>query len=92
MVTHDPRAAEHASRRLYVDKGVLVSVDLARSRGMKYFPSIWAGLWRNPVRSVLTLFSIIIAFVLFGALHGVTAGIDSIITSMSDTRLRSRAK
>ena len=25
MVTHDPRAAEHASRRLYVDKGVLVT-------------------------------------------------------------------
>jgi putative ABC transport system ATP-binding protein len=25
MVTHDPRAAEHASRRLYVDKGELVS-------------------------------------------------------------------
>jgi putative ABC transport system ATP-binding protein len=25
MVTHDPRAAEHASRRLYVDKGVLVA-------------------------------------------------------------------
>jgi putative ABC transport system ATP-binding protein len=24
MVTHDPRAADHASRRLYVDKGVLV--------------------------------------------------------------------
>ena len=23
MVTHDPRAADHASRRLYVDKGVL---------------------------------------------------------------------
>jgi predicted ABC-type transport system involved in lysophospholipase L1 biosynthesis ATPase subunit len=23
MVTHDPRAAERASRRLYVDKGVL---------------------------------------------------------------------
>jgi putative ABC transport system ATP-binding protein len=25
MVTHDPRAADHASRRLYVDKGALVS-------------------------------------------------------------------
>ena len=25
MVTHDPRAADHASRRLYVDKGVLVT-------------------------------------------------------------------
>jgi putative ABC transport system ATP-binding protein len=24
MVTHDPRAADHASRRLYVDKGSLV--------------------------------------------------------------------
>jgi putative ABC transport system ATP-binding protein len=24
MVTHDPRAADHASRRLYVDKGLLV--------------------------------------------------------------------
>jgi hypothetical protein len=23
MVTHDPRAAGHASRQLYVDKGVL---------------------------------------------------------------------
>ena len=25
IVTHDPRAADHASRRLYVDKGVLVA-------------------------------------------------------------------
>ena len=25
MVTHDPRAAEHATRRLYVDKGVLTA-------------------------------------------------------------------
>jgi putative ABC transport system ATP-binding protein len=24
MVTHDPRAADHASRRLYMDKGSLV--------------------------------------------------------------------
>ena len=28
MVTHDPRAADHASRRLYVDKGELVRVPL----------------------------------------------------------------
>jgi putative ABC transport system ATP-binding protein len=28
MVTHDPRAAERASRRLYVDKGVLQSAPL----------------------------------------------------------------
>jgi putative ABC transport system ATP-binding protein len=28
MVTHDPRAADHASRRLYVDKGVLTDTTL----------------------------------------------------------------
>jgi putative ABC transport system ATP-binding protein len=28
MVTHDPRAADHASRRLYVDKGSLVATPL----------------------------------------------------------------
>jgi putative ABC transport system ATP-binding protein len=28
MVTHDPRAADHASRRLYVDKGELTRVPL----------------------------------------------------------------
>jgi putative ABC transport system permease protein len=59
---------------------------------MKYFPLIWAGLRRKPVRSILTLFSVIVAFVLFGVLHGVTAGIDSIINSMSDTRLRIQSK
>jgi putative ABC transport system permease protein len=55
---------------------------------MKYFPLIWAGLWRKRVRTILTLFSVMVAFVLFGALHGVTAGIDGIIDVMSETRLR----
>jgi putative ABC transport system permease protein len=59
---------------------------------MKYLPLVWAGLWRKPVRSILTLLSIIVAFVLFGALHGVTAAIDSLITGMSDTRLRIQSK
>ena len=59
---------------------------------MKYFPLVWAGLWRKPVRSILTLLSIIVAFVLFGALHGVTAAIDSLINGMSDTRLRIQSK
>jgi putative ABC transport system permease protein len=59
---------------------------------MKYLPLVWAGLWRKPVRSILTLLSIIVAFVLFGALHGVTAAIDQLITGMSDTRLRIQSK
>jgi putative ABC transport system permease protein len=59
---------------------------------MKYFPLIWAGLWRKPVRSILTVLSVVVAFVLFGVLHGVTAAIDDIINSMSDTRLRIQSK
>ena len=59
---------------------------------MKYLPLVWAGLWRKPVRSILTLLSVIVAFVLFGLLHGVTAAIDDIINQMSDTRLRIQSK
>jgi putative ABC transport system permease protein len=59
---------------------------------MKYFPLVWAGLWRKPVRSILTLLSVIVAFVLFGVLHGVTAAIDDIVNQMSDTRLRIQSK
>lgn len=55
---------------------------------MKYLPLVWAGLWRKRARTVLTLLSVIVAFVLFGMLHGVTAAIDGIVDAMSDTRLR----
>jgi len=59
---------------------------------MKYLPLIWAGLWRKPVRTILTLWSVIVAFVLFGVMHGVTAGIDQIINQMSDSRLRIQSR
>lgn len=59
---------------------------------MKYFPLVWAGLWRKPTRTILTLLSIIVAFVLFGMLHGVTAGFDAGIEQMSETRLRSQSR
>lgn len=56
---------------------------------MKYFPLIWAGLWRKRARTVLTLFSVATAFVLFGLLNGVTAGFDSLINRAADSsRLR----
>jgi len=48
---------------------------------MKYFPLIWAGLWRKKARTILTLLSIVVAFLLFGMLQGVntafSAGIDN---------------
>jgi putative ABC transport system permease protein len=41
---------------------------------MKYFPLVWAGLWRKPARTVLTVLSITVAFILFGILASFGAG------------------
>lgn len=38
---------------------------------MKYLPLIWATLWRKKTRTVFTLLSIVIAFLLFGVLETV---------------------
>lgn len=64
---------------------------------MKYMPLIWAGLWRRPVRTILTAGSIVIAFVLLGLLQGVNAGIDRAIAAanrnflVTGTRVRGGA-
>jgi putative ABC transport system permease protein len=55
---------------------------------MKFLPLIWAGLWRKKLRTILTFLSIAAAFLLFGVLHGVTAGFDDLSSGMSNTRLR----
>ncbi len=51
---------------------------------MKLAHLIWAGIWRSPARSVFTLLSITVAFVLFGLLQGLNAGFDRAI---KDARL-----
>jgi putative ABC transport system permease protein len=38
---------------------------------MKYFRLIWTGLWRKKVRTIFTMLSIVIAFLLFGMLQGI---------------------
>jgi putative ABC transport system permease protein len=38
---------------------------------MKYFPLVWATLWRKKTRTILTLLSVVIAFLLFGVLETV---------------------
>lgn len=40
---------------------------------MKYLPLIWTGLWHRPVRTLLTIISVVIAFFLFGLLQGVSS-------------------
>jgi putative ABC transport system permease protein len=38
---------------------------------MKYFPLVWATLWRKKTRTIFTLLSVVVAFVLFGVLETV---------------------
>lgn len=58
---------------------------------MKYLPLIWATLWRKKLRTVFTLLSVIVAFLLFGVLETVdfafshpdvgASGADKLITN-----------
>jgi putative ABC transport system permease protein len=57
---------------------------------MKYFPLVWANLWRKKARTIFTLLSIVVAFLLFGVLKtvdyafthpGGATGADKLITS-----------
>jgi putative ABC transport system permease protein len=50
---------------------------------MKYFVLVWAGLWRKKTRTILTMLSIVVAFLLFGLLQGINQGIKA---GLSDTR------
>lgn len=40
---------------------------------MKYFPLVWAALWRKPTRTILTFLAAVAAFTLFGVAIGVNA-------------------
>ncbi|GGF21132.1 membrane protein [Aliidongia dinghuensis] len=40
---------------------------------MKYLPLVWSGLWRKRARTLFTLLSIVVAFLLFGMLQGTNA-------------------
>jgi putative ABC transport system permease protein len=54
---------------------------------MKYLPLIWAGLWRKPARTCLTLFSIVVAFILFGLLQGVDSAFNNILSQQKLDRM-----
>ncbi|GLU33455.1 ABC transporter permease [Trinickia caryophylli] len=54
---------------------------------MKYFPLVWAMLWRKKTRTTLTLFSIVIAFLLFGMLQGINAAFQETIERSNVNRL-----
>lgn len=54
---------------------------------MKYFTLIWAGLWRKKVRTIFTMLSIVVAFLLFGLLQGVNQGMNALIDNLDVDRL-----
>lgn len=54
---------------------------------MKYLPLIWAGLWRRRTRTVFTILSITVAFLLFGILQGVNSAFSSAADKANINRL-----
>src|SRR5258708_10804709 len=54
---------------------------------MKFFPLIWTSLWRKKARTIFTLLSIMIAFLLFGLLQGVNAWLNAFGTESNANRL-----
>ena len=59
---------------------------------MKYFPLIWAGLWRKRTRTIFTMLSIIVAFLLFGLLQGINQGFNTVVQNLNVDRLYTSAR
>jgi putative ABC transport system permease protein len=54
---------------------------------VKYLMLIWAGLWRKKTRTILTMLSIVVAFLLFGLLQGINQSIKAGLGDSSNNRL-----
>jgi putative ABC transport system permease protein len=54
---------------------------------MKYLPLLWAALKRKKLRTILTLLSIVVAFLLFGMLQGVNAAFNRAVELANVDRL-----
>ena len=59
---------------------------------MKYLHLIWASLFRKKTRTILTLFSIMVAFLLFGLLHGLIIAFNRGVELSGEDRLVTQGK
>jgi putative ABC transport system permease protein len=59
---------------------------------MKFLPLIWAGIWRKPGRAVLTLLSVVNAFLMFGVLQGFSSGLNHAVAETHADVLLSLSK
>jgi putative ABC transport system permease protein len=53
----------------------------------RFLPLLWANLWRRPLRSVFTLLSIVVAFLLYGVLEALRFGFFGGVQAAGDNRL-----
>ena len=58
----------------------------------KYFPLVWGGLWRRKTRTILTLLSLAMAFLLIGLLQAVNSVLDSGADFLGADRLITQAR
>ena len=54
---------------------------------MKYLVLVRAGLWRKKARTILTMLSVVVAFLLFGLLQGINQGMNHVFQSLNVDRL-----
>ena len=54
---------------------------------MKFFPLVWGSLWRKKARTIFTLLSVMVAFLLFGLLQGVNAWLNNFSIGSNANRL-----
>lgn len=54
---------------------------------MKFFPLVWSSLWRKKARTIFTLLSIMVAFLLFGLLQGVNTWLNTFSVGSNANRL-----
>jgi putative ABC transport system permease protein len=59
---------------------------------MKYLPLLWAGLFRRKARTILTLLSVVVAFLLFGLLQAVQIAFESGADTADAKRLLTTAR
>src|SRR5262245_11515539 len=59
---------------------------------MKYFPLLWASLWRKPLRTFFTFVSVVAAFVLFGIMGGINASYQTMMAASRMDRLVTYAR
>ena len=59
---------------------------------MRYFPLVWAALWRKPAEATLIWLAVTVSFTLFGLMLGLRATYDRLIESSRMDRLYVNAR